>query len=235
MSRFLLFICLAAGLQACYDVHADKMGYYEHGQYYFWNGNHGQGEMKDGKKEGTWMFRDEFRRLTAMGSYLNDSMHGTWFMYYPNGVTRGAGPMRGNAEQGHWILRREDGTKESEGTFKDGIREGEWTYYHANEQKMSEGRLTNENRVGKWNFYYASGQKKETRVYENGLNMLAESFFPDGRTMVVNGDGTYEYWENGKVLEKGAYADSLATGEWSFFDSEGNLTGTRVFVGGIGP
>lgn len=228
---FGLFMILVTG---CWNIHHDPDGYYEDGNLYLWDGARGTGNMEEGKKEGFWTYRNPQRVVIGKGFFKNDLMDGEWNLMYDNGIRKSHGNFKEEKRDGDWEFWWEDGSLESKGSFREGLREGNWQYWFPNGQLMSRGLMQEDRRTGLWEFWYPNGQQQEIRVYKNGLNYLGSSWGPDGYPMVVNGSGDYAFIEEGLVLEKGSYRDSLAVGTWEFFDRQGNPTGSRNFVDGIG-
>lgn len=89
--------------------------------------------------------------------------------------------------------------------------------------------MENDERAGRWTFWYPDGALREIRDYEAGQGRILSSWYPDGREMVVQGDGAYVYYRRGRVAEKGRYEKGLAVGRWEFFDELGRLTEVRWY------
>lgn len=227
-----LLLCLLV-MNGCYDIHENPEGYYEDGTLYLWNGGAGTGNMKNGLKEGEWVIRDAARNVTGKGSFEANLMQGKWEFYFPEGQVQSIGIFQNDLPNGEFQYWRKDGTKESRGVMENGKRQGPWVFWYANENQMSAGEYTAGNRTGKWQFWYPDGNLQETRIYKNGKNYLTESWLPDGSPGITNGNGAYAYYVNGIIREKGQYLDSLATGEWEFFDETGKLIGKKNFMEGL--
>lgn len=83
-----------------------------------------------------------------------------------------------------------------------------------NMEKLAEGDLKNGQRNGLWTAYDMNTGKKQS-----------ETNFVDG---IEHGAYTV-YNENGTPSITGQYNLGLRTGEWSFYDKEGNLLGTKQY------
>ena len=230
-------------LGGCYNIHKDELGYYEEGTLYLWSGGSGTGEMQEGKKEGYWTIRDENRNISGQGAFEKDQMQGQWIFFFPAGGKKSEGPFTHDQPHGEWVYYYENGQPESTGVMENGEKKGYWRYFYPSGNLMSIGQLEAGQRTGKWEFFYDRSELqtssqfasnlKETRLYQNGLNYLVNSFNPSGKSMVVNGEGPYEYYENGKLKEKGQYKDSLATGLWTFYDAAGKVIETKTAEKGV--
>ncbi len=86
--------------------------------------------------------------------------------------------------------------------------------FWSNMEKLAEGDLKNGQRNGLWTAYDMNTGK-----------IQSETHFTDG---IENGPYTV-YNENGTPSITGQYTLGQRTGEWSFFDKEGNLLGTNQY------
>jgi antitoxin component YwqK of YwqJK toxin-antitoxin module len=89
------------------------------------------------------------------------------------------------------------------------IKPGEYFEYHPNgEIKITGFHNNNLNREGLWISYY-----------ENGIKW-SEAYYADGKR-----DGhSLTFYPNGKIRYIGEYKADTKTGEWTFYDEEGNVT-----------
>ena len=107
---------------------------------------------------------------------------------------------------------------------------GIWEYYFPNGNKMSLGKQLGNERDSLWTFWYAeSGKEKEVRYYTADKHYLINSWSESGEPMVVDGNGDYEFWNLGTLMERGSYVDSLAHGEWVIYDASGAEIAREVY------
>jgi hypothetical protein len=84
----------------------------------------GQGQIKDGKQEGPWVWYDPNGQLLAEGDYKDGKEDGPWVWYWDNGQLLGEGDYKDGKEDGPWVSYNEDGTKNDEvsGTYRNGVK-----------------------------------------------------------------------------------------------------------------
>lgn len=86
--------------------------------------------------------------------------------------------------------------------------------FYPNMQKMAEGELKNQQREGSWTAYdMETGKKQSETDFVNGLE--------HGSYTVYNFNGTP------RII--GQYNNGNPIGEWSFYDDQGNLAGTKKY------
>ena len=78
-----------------------------------------QGSLKNGKKEGTWVYYHENGQLGAKGNYKNGKSEGTWTDYHTNGQLWSKGNYKNGRLDGVWVVYSRDGQLYSKDTYKD--------------------------------------------------------------------------------------------------------------------
>ena len=97
---------------------------------YYKNGNlSSEGELKDGKKFGTWKFYYEDGTLESEGEWENDKKQGYHTSYYPNGITEYAGYYVDDLKQGVGLARYESGALLYNGFWQNDIYCGDLSFY----------------------------------------------------------------------------------------------------------
>ncbi|MDB9905335.1 hypothetical protein OAD18_06690 [Oceanospirillaceae bacterium] len=82
------------------------------------------GSLKDGKQEGTWIFKWSKDQIWYKGNRKNGKRVGTWVYYHDNGQLWEKGNYKNGKKHGAWVAYLKDGTihKKYKGTFKDGVK-----------------------------------------------------------------------------------------------------------------
>ena len=83
-----------------------------------------QGSLKNGEKEGDWVWYHENGQLWFKGNHKNDEKDGAWVRYHANGQLEYEGNYKNGEKDGVWVGYDENGTLVSmlTGTFKDGTK-----------------------------------------------------------------------------------------------------------------
>ena len=88
---------------------------------YYLNGKlHSEGEIKNQKEEGFWIYWHENGTKAREGSFKNGKREGTHKYWYPNGTIRGEGNFKGDQYDGKWTMYKEDGSEVVEQYYKGG-------------------------------------------------------------------------------------------------------------------
>ena len=88
-----------------------------------------QGKIKNGKKEGPWVYYHDSGQLWVKGKFKNGKSEGSWVFYHQSGQLAEKGEYRSDKRDGSWVGYHDNGQLWSKGTFKNGKREGPWVYY----------------------------------------------------------------------------------------------------------
>ena len=82
----------------------------------------GKGKLKNGKREGLWVFYWDNGQLNSKGTYKNGKEEGPWVEYHENGQLNSKVTYKNGKEEGPWVWYNEDGTVNEEytETYKDG-------------------------------------------------------------------------------------------------------------------
>ncbi|MBS2213659.1 hypothetical protein KEM09_19780 [Carboxylicivirga mesophila] len=218
-----------------------REGYYrsglEHGLWtsYYDNGvKLDSGRYEDGRMTGLWKNWYDTSQLQQEGNYHRSLQEGIWKSYHENGQLASEGMMKDGMAHGIWRHYFESGKPENILNHKDeetvliqdtwneqGIQlvkagNGHFKTYFASGQLLAEGLVKEGLQHGKWLTYYENGQLQEEGVYANSTYQINHSWNPDGKAMVVDGNGYYTsyYADMKKVLESGSIVDGLRDGNW---------------------
>ena len=203
-----------------YDVHYRKG--ILHGKFQAF-GNNGQireeGNFREGKREGEWIFY--FNRFTpsAKGSYRNGLKHGIWTEYW------------------------EDNNLRRRGEFRDGHEIGEWVSWSAMGSEIEHNSCFSENSRGRFRSFYENGSPKEeypcTRGKRNGAyaehdaqgNILRRGFYDSTGAQ----DSLWESFHAGeKPASRRHYHSGLLEDSVLAWDDAGRISEKGFFRAGTG-
>lgn len=209
------------------------------------------GKYKEGRSHGEWVYNYEDGRVMSKGSHELDRQTGLWESYYSNGVKSSSGSYKKGIPSGAWHYWFVNGQKSSELNFdKDGqpLTLNTW-----NENGKAEivngaglfnalfddgtiqasGMLKDGKRTGTWRVNYAGGNKQEEGYYKDDVYYIGNTWTPEGKPGVVNGNGTYEtYHEDGAVKETGLVQDGLRKDVWTSHGPDHKLLVEMKYVNG---
>ncbi len=156
------------------------------------NGNpESRGLLKNGKKEGRWIYTYGGGEIRMKGIYKDGLEQGLWNKFYRNGSKE-------------WETTYKDGKKDGlitfwdEGTYKNGWKDGLWTEWYENAWKSSEGHYKEGKKDGIWTSWWGDlydNKKMHEYNYKNGRTITFKSWdYKDGtvRTNYYNKDGHYD-------------------------------------------
>ena len=81
----------------------------------------GQGEIKNGKREGPWVSYFENGQLWDKGDYKNGEREGPWVSYFESGQLDSKGTWKNGKEEGPWVGYFDNGQLDTKGNFKEGL------------------------------------------------------------------------------------------------------------------
>ena len=82
-----------------------------------------KGSIKNGKKEGEWVYYYSNGQLDFKGNYKNGKEEGEWISYFSNGQLRYKGNYKNGEREGKWVYYFSDGhmNPSNTGTYKNGM------------------------------------------------------------------------------------------------------------------
>jgi uncharacterized protein len=175
-------------------------------KYYHDNGQlMGEGEERNGLKEGQWVFYDKQGVLTSKGVYQQGKQFGAWFYYHPNGALASSGEYQEDMKEGEWTTFNTAGKKIGQGNFKSGS--GIYREYYESGKLKIEGPVEKDKNEGQWTYYYETGEKEGTCFY-------------------TQGKGKYiGYYKDGVRKMEGLLENGYKTGIWRLYKPNGELAG----------
>jgi hypothetical protein len=91
-----------------------------------------QGGIKNGKREGPWIFYWKNGQLMSKGNYKNGKEEGSWVHYEENGQLSSKGNFKNGKKNGYWVTYRESGQVWTKGNYNSDSMEGRWFWYEHN-------------------------------------------------------------------------------------------------------
>jgi len=68
------------------------------------------GKIKNGKRDGPWVFYRDNGQLWEKGTYKDGKEEGPWVFYYDNGQLRSKGTYKGGEKEDDWVYYSSDGS-----------------------------------------------------------------------------------------------------------------------------
>ncbi len=165
----------------------------------------GEGEERDGLKEGQWVFYDKAGALVSKGVYQGGKQFGTWNYFHPNGEVASSGEYINDSKEGDWTTFNAAGKKIGEGNFKSGSSIYK-EFYESGKLKI-QGPIEKDKNEGQWNYYYESGEKE------------GACFYKEGKGKYIG------YYKDGTRKMEGLLENGNKTGIWRLYKPNGELAG----------
>ncbi|MEE1574022.1 MAG: hypothetical protein V1257_10590 [Candidatus Neomarinimicrobiota bacterium] len=73
------------------------------------------GKIKNGKRDGPWVFYRDNGQLWEKGTYKDGKEEGPWVFYYDNGQLRNKGNYKDGKKEGLWVHYSRDGSVLNQG------------------------------------------------------------------------------------------------------------------------
>lgn len=175
-----------------------------------------EGEYKDDKRIGEWVFYHLNGSIEQKGKYTKDGKPtDTWKWFYDHGqLLREETFLRGLPE-GEMIEYNDSGKVITRGSYLDGAKEGKWFQEDGDERE--EGEYRGGEKEGEWIIRYVfNGKTASEGTYITGLE-----------------NGKWKYYHfNGRIKAEGKYLMGEKDDTWKYFDTEGLLLTTILFENG---
>jgi uncharacterized protein len=186
--------------------------------------------FKDNRKQGISTVYFEDGKKAAEGNFNRDREQGKWTYWHATQIRSMEGEFDDGERSGIWKFYFDDGKLESEIEFKDSLTyfltlfdrdgnqlvkngNGTFTDFYEDGQKESEGNVRQGLRTGQWSFWYPDGKMKEIGVFNYAAYVMRTSFDPDGKVMVLNGNGYHKvFYDDGIVARECLYRNGKAHG-----------------------
>lgn len=227
--------------------HGESISYYPNGVVRDSGGYH------HSRLHGYWIYRYESGALLQHGYFKRNLRDSIWNVYFEDGTKMSSGMMKGNSPFGKWYYYYPDGHLSEEMNYhsetrisilnaydKDGNQmvvngNGVYKTFTDDGQILQIGEVKNGKKTGIWKSFYFNGKIKEEGKYENEIYKLVNSWDPEGKQDVSNGNGVYYSFlpDDSTIFEKGEFSKGLRNGLWtSYYPGSGRILGEFSYVNG---
>ena len=163
----LLIISVLAISVITFSCNNKKTNYYENGQI------ESEGFIKDGMKQGEWIYFEQNGDTLQILNYLLDSLNGKSF-YYENNKLKSVETYKNGIEHGENIFYYESGQVESKGQIENNVQEGELINFYPNGKLKGIYYMKNGSPLGEFKNYYQNGNIQSTgQPYSSGFAIRA--------------------------------------------------------------
>tara|TARA_B110000438_G_scaffold211560_1_gene203624 strand:- start:45 stop:491 length:447 start_codon:yes stop_codon:yes gene_type:complete len=95
-----------------------------------------QGQFKNGKRDGTWVWENKNGHINTKGNYKNGKEDGAWVTYHENGQLYSKGDYKYGKKEGSWVRYWNNAQLMSEGGYKNGKKVGSWVHFNQDGTEM---------------------------------------------------------------------------------------------------
>lgn len=210
----------------------------EHGKwvYYYENGEtKSTGYYNNGLPDSLWQWYSDGGRLSKIGNFRKGLEHGVWVTYYDNGFVSDSGAYAEGRMQGQWIYRYDNGRIAQSAFYERNFPDSIWASYYDNGQLNSVGKMKEGKQFGDWRSYFINGQISEELIYGgDDKPRIINAWDINGKQLVLNGNGIYKSFSpSGTVLLTGKVENGSRTGLWNTFYENGRPMEEGKFEGDI--
>ncbi len=193
----------------------------EEGAWSYWydNGNlFYEGFFVNGLQDSLWKYYDEEGSISSTGPFRKGLKHGLWTEYYATGEIAGTAMFQYGRMQGPSTQYHEDGAVSLQASYHLDRPDGEWVSFYPTGQVNYKGTYVRDKQQGSWTWWSEEGNKIQEFEYDNGELSILNSWSPEGKQEVLDGNGIYNaYDEDGAVLETGIVQNGKQSGLWKRF------------------
>ena len=177
-----------------------------------------EGQFKNNKYTGKWLFYNPSGQLIAKGVYKES-----------DGKEKGSTGVPNKGREGLWRFWHENGQLKQEGSYVNGEREGLHRSWHDNGQLKEEGSYVNGKAEGLYRMWHDNGQLEGKGVYKEseGKEKGSTGIPTDGR------EGLWLFWhDNGQLEQEGSYVNGKLEGLFRRWHDNGLLQQQGSYVNG---
>jgi antitoxin component YwqK of YwqJK toxin-antitoxin module len=216
----------------------------------------GEGNYKNGKQDGEWIYYQRNGELKGKGKFINgdgtdigksgvpkDGRDGLWIFYFENGKIKEEATYKNGKIDGFFKLYWINGTLSEESNYKDGILSGTRNLYYSNGKIKQTINFIDNKASGKVLFFNEMGVKYQESTYSNGEKLGLEIVFDEEGKIsseyyvapnnLKNGLEKV-YFKNGKLKEERNFKMGMRHGKVkTYYDSgkieaEGNFENDKA-------
>lgn len=190
-----------------------------------------------GNRTGQWKLYDEYQNYYfGEGNYKDGLKDGKWIYYYPDKTTELEGSYREGKPDREWVWLYPGGAKKREEVFLYGKLEGAYAEYDSVGNVILKGEYFDDARVGEW--FYQVGDITEAGAYDLGekAGVWKHYYNESGKIRFTgnyrNGDadGTHKwFYPTGKLELIGDYRIGKKNKDWKKFNPDGTIYMTYTY------
>ncbi|MEN8230675.1 MAG: hypothetical protein ABFS38_21140 [Bacteroidota bacterium] len=213
----------------------------------------GTGMYNNGLENGVWINYYSEGMHSDSGAYIDGRRSGLWKYWHENGNLAYAGEIKRGEQIGCWTKYHNNGKKaeevshlhsdtmlienvwDREGNQLVVNRNGSYVGYWEDGKVSASGEIKGGLRIGTWKSYYENGTLREEGGYNNNIYLVSNSWDPDGKEEVKEGNGIYYSYFSGThdVFESGEIGAGFREGVWNTFYAEsGSLLAESTYEKG---
>jgi antitoxin component YwqK of YwqJK toxin-antitoxin module len=207
---------------------------------YFTNGNlKSEIEYIEGKKNGKFIEWNSEKVKIMEGEYKNEKRVGEWLFNYDSGKPKWIGQYKNDVIVEELIQYEESGNILSVENFKDGKLNGPFEYFQ-NGKLREVGHMVDNKKNGEVKAYWVNQNLKRIENFKMGIAegefkefFIGGTLMSSGKTKLGLPRGTWQwYYENEKLKREMVYTDGVRTksSEW---DKKGNMLYEQEWKGNI--
>jgi len=171
-----------------------------------------KGKFVDQKKDSTWVYFNDYGKISQKETYFEGNKSGLEETYYPNGQVASRVEYINGIENGKFVMFYSNGNIENEGEYLNGQFNGNYIYYYDNKKKMYEGmyELGKKNKL--WVYYHSDGLIKMFIHYKMGITIKED--YQNGEFVSYYDSGMIEsisHYKEGK--KEGAFIEYYNNGQ----------------------
>lgn len=177
-----------------------------------------EGQFKDGKPIGQFIYYYESGRLQSVVNFKADGKTAYNVMYHESsGRVMAKGKYYEQKKDSVWVYFDNVGNLKSQENYKNGVLDGQQILYY----EPYNGKY----RVARSQYYKNGVKHGQYKEYYPNTKLKAEGNYVDG-----NFDGVVKfYYGNGNLERVERYKYAVKHGWWIFYDEEGHATGKTLF------
>ncbi len=204
---------------------------------------YGEGEFKNGKREGSWKFyvledKTFLKILQKEVFYVRGSQEGKFMYFFPDGKLGVEGTYAADQIQGTLNSYFENGKLFSKRQYEKGIRTGKHVFLYPDGKTHQIAGYVNDTLHGTYESYYENGNKQEFfnlsmgkedgiyRYYHENGQLWIEKVYKKG--LLINVTGNYD--AQGKSRDKGTLKNG--NGTVHYYTAEGKIYSTLTYKNG---
>lgn len=142
--------------------------------------------------------------VSSQGEYYLGEKIKWWEYFYPSGQIKSQGHYSNNLKSRFWSEFDDAGNKVREAYYEAGEKRGMCRTYFTNGNVQEEGIYLGDDKDGWFSFYNEDGSLREESAYFEGRK-----------------EGGARYYQNGVLIQEGAYRDNKKVGIWKSYDANG--------------